>query len=96
MILKIIEIILPFLFIFSFSYFYIKKGKINIDVLNKINFEVFIPILVFYTISEMLPVITNLGSFLLTGIIVAFTLGIILSFVKKILKINNSTFADKT
>ncbi len=90
MILKIIEIILPFLFIFSFSYFYIKKGKINIDVLNKINFEVFIPILVFYTIIELLPAITSLASFLLTGIILTFTLGIILSFVKKILKINNS------
>ena len=42
---------------------------------------------VFYTIIELLPAITSLASFLLTGIILTFTLGIILSFVKKILKI---------
>ena len=63
MILKIIEIIFPVLIIALLGYFYAKKEKISMDIPNKINLEVFIPILVFYAISEKLPSITTLGSF---------------------------------
>lgn len=63
MILKILEIIFPVLMIALIGYFYAKKEKISMEIPNKINLDIFIPILVFYAISEKLPSITLLGTF---------------------------------
>lgn len=92
MILKIIEIIFPVLIIALLGYFYAKKEKISMDIPNKINLEVFIPILVFYAISEKLPSITTLGSFSLGAVIVVLGSGIILYPFTKLLGVNPRTF----
>ena len=92
MILKIVEIIFPVLIIALLGYFYAKKTKINMDVTNKINMDFFIPILVFYAISEKLPSITVLGTFSIGALIVILGSGLILYPVSKLLDINPRTF----
>ena len=92
MFLKIIEIIFPVLIIALIGYFYAKKEKISMDIPNKINLEVFIPILVFYAISEKLPSITTLCTFSLGAVIVVLGSGIILYPITKLLGVNPRTF----
>jgi len=62
------------------------------DTTNKINLEIFIPILVFYSISEKLPSITSLGYFSLGGVIVVFGSGILLYPLVKLMKVNPKSF----
>lgn len=88
----IFEIVFPIVFIASCGYVYAKKENISMDIPNKINLEVFIPILVFYSIAEKLPSITMLGTFSIGGVIVALGSGIILYPVTKLLGLNPRTF----
>ncbi len=92
MILKILEIIFPVLIIALIGYFYAKKEKISMEIPNKINLDIFIPILVFYSISEKLPSITMLGTFSLGAVIVVLGSGVILYPISKLLKISPRTF----
>ena len=92
MILKIFEIIFPVVLIALIGYLYAKKEKISMEIPNKINLDIFIPILVFYSISENLPSITMLGTFSLGAVIVVIGSGIILYPLCKFLKVNPRTF----
>ena len=92
MILKIFEIIFPVLIIALLGYFYAKKEKVSMEIPNKINLDIFIPILVFYAISEKLPSITTLTSFSFGAVIVVLGSGLILYPVSKFLKVNPRTF----
>ncbi len=62
------------------------------DTTNKINLDIFIPILVFYSISEKLPSILNLGYFSLGGVLVVFGSGVILYPIVKMMGIDPKTF----
>ena len=62
------------------------------EITNKINLEIFIPILVFYAISEKLPSITNIGYFSLGGIIVVLGSGVILYPLVKLMGIHPRSF----
>ncbi|WP_422079297.1 AEC family transporter [Sulfurimonas sp.] len=62
------------------------------DTTNKINLEIFIPILVFYSISEKLPSILNLGYFSLGGVMVVFGSGVILYPITKMMGIRPQSF----
>lgn len=92
MILKIIEVIFPVLIIALLGYFYAKKTSINMATANKLNMDFFLPMLVFYSISEKLPSITILGTFSLGAVIVVFGSGIILYPVVRFFKINPRSF----
>lgn len=92
MIFKILEIIFPVLIIALLGYFYAKKEKVSMEIPNKINLDVFIPILIFYAISEKLPSITTLTSFSFGAVIVVLGSGLILYPFTKFLKINPRTF----
>lgn len=92
MIVQIVEIIFPVFIIALIGYFYAKKTNISMDITNKINMDIFIPILVFYAISEKLPSISILGTFSLGALIIILGSGIILYPVAKLLKINPRTF----
>jgi len=89
---QIFSIIFPVVFIAFIGYVYSKKEHISMDTTNKINLEIFIPILVFYSISEKLPSITNLGYFSLGGVMVVFGSGVLLYPITKIMKINTKSF----
>lgn len=92
MIFKILEIIFPALLIALLGYFYAKKEKVSMEIPNKINLDVFIPILIFYAISEKLPSITTLTSFSFGAVIVVLGSGLILYPFTKFLKVNPRTF----
>ena len=92
MVLKIIEIIFPVLIISLLGYFYAKKTNIDMDGAIKLNMDIFLPILVFYSISEKLPSITVLGTFSIGAAIVIIGSGIILYPVARILKVNPRSF----
>lgn len=92
MIFKILEIIFPVLIIALLGYFYAKKEKISMEIPNKINLDVFIPILIFYAISEKLPSISTLTSFSFGAVIVVLGSGLILYPFTKFLKVNPRTF----
>lgn len=89
---QIVQIIFPIVFIAMIGFFYSKHQKINMDIPNKINLDIFIPILVFYYLSEKLPSLTDIGTFSLGGIIVVFGSGILAYPIVKLLKINPNTF----
>lgn len=92
MILKIIEIIFPVLIIALLGYFYAKKTNIDMSTANKLNMEFFLPILVFYSISEKLPSITVLGTFSIGAVIVVLGSGIMLYPITKIFNLNPRIF----
>ena len=62
------------------------------EMTNKINLEIFIPVLIFYSISEKLPSITSIGYFSLGGMVVVLGSGAILYPLVKILGINARSF----
>ncbi len=92
MIFQILNIIFPILFISSIGFIYAKFQKISMEIPNKINLDIFIPILIFYAISEKLPSISILGYFSLGAVIVVFGSGLILYPFMRLLKINPRTF----
>lgn len=71
---------------------YAKKVHVNMEMPNKINLEIFIPILVFYSISEKLPSILNLGYFSLGGIMVVLGSGALLYPIVKMIGIHPRSF----
>jgi predicted permease len=92
MILKIIEIIFPVLLISLLGYFYAKKTNIDMTTAIKLNMDIFLPLLVFYSISEKLPSITVLGTFSIGALIVIIGSGLVLYPLTKILKLNSRSF----
>lgn len=92
LLLKIFSIIFPVFFIAFIGYIYAKKENISMDIPNKINMDIFIPIMVFYFISEKLSSIHMLGSFSLGAVLVVFGSGIILYPISKLLNLNPRTF----
>ncbi|WP_324172153.1 AEC family transporter [Sulfurimonas sp.] len=92
MIFQILNIIFPIVFITLIGLLYAKNYHISMDTTNKINLEIFIPILVFYSISEKLPSILNLGYFSLGGVMVVFGSGVILYPITKMMGIRPQSF----
>ena len=92
LLLKIFSIIFPVFFIAFIGYIYAKKENTSMDIPNKINMDIFIPIMVFYFISEKLSSIQMLGSFSLGAVLVVFGSGIILYPISKLLNLNPRTF----
>lgn len=92
MLLNTLEIALPIIIIVLLGFFYSKKTNINTDSINKINLDIFTPILIFYAIAEKLPNISILGYFSLGAVIVVFGSGIILYPLLRYLNINSRTF----
>jgi malate permease and related proteins len=92
MVIKILEITFPVILIVLIGLFYAKKTNISTDTINKVNLDIFIPILIFYAIAQKLPNISILGYFSLGAVIVVFGSGLILYPFLKILKINARTF----
>lgn len=92
MILQIFYTIFPILLISSLGYIYAKKTNISMEMTNKINLDIFIPVLVFYALSEKLPSIKILGTFSIGALIVVLGSGLLLYPIVKLLKINPTTF----
>jgi malate permease and related proteins len=92
MVIKILEITFPVILIVLIGLFYAKKTNISTDTINKVNLDIFIPILIFYAIAQKLPNISILGYFSLGAVIVVFGSGLILYPLLKILKINARTY----
>lgn len=92
MLYQIINILFPVLLASSIGYVYGKFQKLDMEIPNKINLDIFIPILIFYAISEKLPSITVLGYFSLGAVLVVFGSGIILYPFLKFLDINIRAF----
>lgn len=89
---QIFSIIFPVLFIASIGFIYAKRQNVSMEVPNKINLELFIPIMVFYYLSERLPPILDIGIFSLGGVLVVFGSGALAYPVVKFLKLNPKTF----
>lgn len=92
MFIKILEIVLPVIIIVVIGLFYAKKTNINTETINKINLDIFTPILIFYAISQKLPNISVLGHFSLGAVIVVFGSGLILYPFIKMMNINIRSF----
>ncbi|QKF73991.1 putative permease [Aliarcobacter faecis] len=92
MVYKIIEILFPVFVIVLIGIIYSKRVKIDIDSINKINLDIFIPFLVFYSIATQLPHISHLGYFSLGAVIVVFGSGVLLYPFVKLMKIDINSF----
>ncbi len=89
---KIIEILFPVFVITIIGIIYAKKVKIDINSINKINLDIFIPFLIFYSISSKLPNISVLGYFSLGAVIIVFGSGLILYPFVKLIKLDVNSF----
>lgn len=89
---QIFEIIFPVLFIASIGFIYAKRQNISMEMPNKINLELFIPIMVFYNLSEKMPPLLEIGIFSLGGVIVVFGSSIVAYPFVRLLKLNARTF----
>ena len=94
MLYKIIEILFPVFIIVLIGIFYAKRVKIDIDSINKINLDIFIPFLIFYSISSKLPNISVLGYFSLGAVIIVFGSGLILYPFIKLMKIDINSLKE--
>jgi len=83
---------MPVILASSIGYIYAKFQKISMDIPNKINLDIFIPILIFYAISEKLPSIKVLGYFSIGAVIVVLGSGLILYPFLKYLNVNIKAF----
>ncbi|WP_321312178.1 AEC family transporter [Halarcobacter sp.] len=92
MIYQILNILMPVILASSIGYAYAKYKKISMDIPNKINLDIFIPILIFYAISEKLPSIKVLGYFSIGAVIVVLGSGLILYPFLKYLNVNIKAF----
>lgn len=92
MIYQILNILFPVLLTSLIGYIYAKFQKVSMDIPNKINLDIFIPILIFYAISEKLPSIKVLGYFSLGAIIVVLGSGLVLYPFLKYFKLNIRAF----
>lgn len=92
MIYQIFQIIFPVLFIASIGFVYAKRQNVLMDVPNKINLELFIPIMVFYYLSEKLPPISQIGIFSLGGVLVVFGSGVLAYPIIRLLNVNVKSF----
>lgn len=92
MIYQIFSIIFPIVFIASIGFIYAKRQNVSMEIPNKINLELFIPIMVFYYLSEKLPPVLEIGIFSLGGVLVVFGSGALAYPLVKMLKLNPKTF----
>lgn len=92
MVSQIFQVIFPVFFISLIGFVYAKREKISMEIPNKINLELFIPILVFYYLSEKMPSIQEVGILSLGGIIVVFGSGLLIYPLAKILKVEPKIF----
>lgn len=92
MIYQIFSIIFPIVFIASIGFIYAKRQNVSMEIPNKINLELFIPIMVFYYLSEKLPPVLEIGIFSLGGVLVVFGSGVLAYPLVKMLKLNPKTF----
>lgn len=92
MIYQIFLIIFPIVFIASIGFIYAKRQNVSMEIPNKINLELFIPIMVFYYLSEKLPPVLEIGIFSLGGVLVVFGSGVLAYPLVKMLKLNPKTF----
>lgn len=92
MIYQVLNILFPVLLTSSIGFFYAKFQKISMEIPNKINLDVFIPVLIFYAISEKLPSIKVLGYFSIGAIIVVLGSGLILYPFMKYFGFNSKSF----
>lgn len=88
----ILNILFPVLLSSSLGFIYAKSQKISMDIPNKINLDIFIPILVFYAISEKLPSISVLGYFSFGAVLVVLGSAVLVYPIAKILGINLRSF----
>lgn len=78
MIFHVLEITLPVFAIVLVGYLYARVRPLEMDVLNRLNFEVFIPALLFFVLSEKIPQDFQFGKLALAGAIVVLGSGLIL------------------
>lgn len=92
MIYQLLNILFPVLSISFIGFLYAKFQKVSMEIPNKINLNIFIPILIFYAISEKLPSIKVLGYFSIGALIVVIGSGVILYPFLKYLNVNIKAF----
>lgn len=92
MIYQIFQIIFPVFFISLVGFIYAKREKVSMEIPNQINLDIFLPIMIFYYLSEKMPSIKEVGILTLGGIVVVFGSGLLLYPLVKALKIDPKIF----
>ena len=92
MIYQIFGIIFPVFAIVLVGYFYATKFQPKMDTANTINFNIFLPALMFSVLSKESFQIQNYQILALSGVIVILGSGVIAWIIAKVLGINIKTF----
>ena len=92
MFLQIFNIIFPVIAIALIGFFYARGQKISMETPNKMSLELFIPIMIFFYLSEKLPSIHDITTFSLGGVIVVFGSSVIIYPIIRLFGLNWRTF----
>ena len=92
MFFEVFKIVFPLIVIALAGFLYTKYQKTSMQTTDKINIDFFIPIMIFYYLSEKLPSISEIGTFALGGVMVVFGSAIVIYPFIKIFKLNANTF----
>ncbi|RLA21362.1 MAG: AEC family transporter [Gammaproteobacteria bacterium] len=92
MIFRVLEITLPIFTIILIGYLYARVRHLEMEEPNKLNFEVFIPALLFFVLSEKIPQDFQFGGLALGGTIVVLGSGLLLLPVSRLLGFSPTAF----
>ncbi len=73
----VLQITMPVFFIILVGFLFTRWRSPRIDLIGKINLELFVPALLVYVLSEKLPVIDEVGPIVIAGVVVVLGSGLI-------------------
>jgi predicted permease len=92
MLFRVLEITLPVFATILIGYLYARLRHLKMEEPNRLNFEVFIPALLFFVLSEKVPQNFQFGGLALGGVIVVLGSGLLLFPVARLLGFQPSAF----
>lgn len=92
MIFRVLEITLPVFAIVLVGYIYARVRHLKMDEPNRLNFEIFIPALLFFVLSEKIPQDFQFGGLALGGAVVVLGSGLLLLPLSRLLGFSPAAF----
>lgn len=84
----VLQITVPVFFIILVGFLFTRWRQPRIDLIGKINIELFVPVLLIYVLSEKLPVLREIGPVIIAGIAVVLGSGLLVWPILKLFKLD--------
>lgn len=84
----VLQITVPVFFIILTGFLFTRWRQPRIDLIGKINIELFVPVLLIYVLSEKLPALNEIGPIIIAGLVVVLGSGLLVWPVLKLYKLD--------